>query len=58
VAGVMTGFALSSGKDFWGDLDHNQVMFWMDRYCDSNPLSDVLAGAGDLMIERFGNNWR
>ncbi len=54
----MTGFALSSGKDFWGDLDHNQVMFWMDRYCDSNPLSDVLVGAGDLMIERFGNNWR
>ena len=58
LVGMMNGLALASGKDFWANIEQNQLIFWMDRYCDNNPLSDVVIGVGDLMVERFGRGWR
>jgi len=57
LSGVMTGLALGSGNDLWGSLKQEQVMFWMDRYCDNNPLGQTVIGAAELMTERFGNSW-
>lgn len=58
LVGMMNGLALASGKDFWANIEQNQLIFWMDRYCDNNPLSSVVIGVGDLMVERFGRGWR
>ena len=58
LVGLMNGLAIGSGKDFWANIEQNQLIFWMDRYCDNNPLGNTVTGAGDLMIERFGNGWR
>ena len=58
--GMLNGFALASEKEFWdsGDgLTNDQVFFWMDRYCDENPLKRVANGAVTLMNERTGTRW-
>ena len=57
LSGLMTGLSLGSGNDLWGSLKRDQVVFWMDRYCDNNPLSDTTIGAAALMLERFGRDW-
>ena len=58
--GVLNGFAFAGQKEFWdsGDgLTIDQVYFWMDRYCDENPLKRVMHGAITLMNERTGTRW-
>lgn len=58
--GLLNGFAFASEKDFWesGDgLTNDQVFFWMDRYCDENPLKRISHGAVTLMNERTGTRW-
>lgn len=58
--GMLNGFAFASGKEFWGSgdgLTNDQVFFWMDRYCDENPLKRVSHGAVTLMNERTGTRW-
>ena len=57
LAGLMNGLAIGSGKDFWANIEQNQLIFWMDRYCDNNPLGSAVMGAVDLMRERFGRDW-
>ena len=57
LSGLMTGLSLGSGNDLWGSLNRKQVVFWMDRYCDNNPLSETTLGAATLMLERFGRDW-
>lgn len=54
--GTMNGIALATDKDFWkvgGGITNDQAYFWMDRYCDNNPLKDVADGAITLWFERF-----
>ena len=57
LSGLMTGLSLGSGNDLWGSLNRKQVVFWMDRYCDNNPLAETTIGATTLMLERFGRDW-
>ena len=52
----LNGLAMATSKDFWiegGKITNDQVFFWMDRYCDNNPLKDVTDGAITLWFERF-----
>ena len=58
--GVLNGFAFTADKEFWDSgngLTGDQVFFWMDRYCDENPLKRVMHGAITLMNERTGTRW-
>lgn len=57
LSGLMTGLSMGSGNDLWGSLKRDQVVFWMDRYCDNNPLSNTVIGAAALMLERYGRDW-
>jgi len=58
--GLLSGFSFATEKEFWGSgggLTSDQVFFWMDRYCDENPLGQVMYGAITLMNERTGTRW-
>ena len=52
--GTLNGLSLASGDEFWEGLDPDQAFFWMDRYCDKNPLAYMWQGATTLMDERTG----
>ena len=56
--GMLNGLAYTSDKNFWADLEPDQVYFWMDRYCDNNPLSNTTDGAIKLMNETTGTTYR
>jgi hypothetical protein len=55
--GMLNGLAFTSGKNFWANLEPDQVYFWMDRYCDNNPLSNTTDGAIKLMNETTGTKY-
>ena len=58
--GLLNGFSFAASKEFWHSgegLTNDQVFFWMDRYCDENPLKGVVDGAITLMNERTGTRW-
>ena len=55
--GMLNGLAFTSDKDFWANLEPDQVYFWMDRYCDNNPLSNTTDGAIKLMNETTGTKY-
>ena len=55
--GMLNGLAYTSDKNFWADLEPDQVFFWMDRYCDNNPLSNTTDGAIKLMNETTGTTY-
>ena len=60
MVGLFNGFSFATEKEFWtsGDgLTNDQVFFWMDRYCDENPLKMIMHGAITLMNERTGTRW-
>ncbi len=53
--GLLNGWSLGSLTEFWvgprGELSAEQVYLWMDNYCQANPLSIVVTGAGTLFNE-------
>jgi hypothetical protein len=55
--GLMDGLAVGTENDFWANLTTKQVLFWMDKHCDNNPLDSVLYGSYKLMEERHGPDW-
>ena len=58
--GLLSGFSFAAEKEFWGSgggLTNDQVFFWMDRYCDENPLKGQMNGAITLMNEHTGTRW-
>jgi len=55
--GMLNGLAFTSDKDFLANLEPDQVHFWMDRYCDNNPLSNTTDGAIKLMNETTGTTY-
>ena len=60
LVGMINGLGLASDSDFWrtaGGLEPEQVFFWMDRYCDKNPLGYAVSGIYELMEERLGKGW-
>ena len=56
LVGVLDGMVMGTTRDFWaegGDITSEQAFFWMDRYCDNNPLKYMTDGAVELFVERF-----
>jgi hypothetical protein len=55
VLGTVNGLALASGIDVWGiiriDPAHDQFFFWVDNYCRTKPLSDLIGAAVGFMDE-------
>jgi len=60
LVGMINGLALASDNDFWftgSGLEPEQVFYWMDQYCNSDPLGGVVQGIYTLMDERLGRGW-
>lgn len=60
LTGFFDGAAMGSSRNFWeipSQLDPKQAFFWMDVYCENNPLSHVTTGAVKLLVERLGVGW-
>ncbi|WBU52077.1 hypothetical protein [Paracoccus sp. SCSIO 75233] len=58
--GLLDGLALGHGRDFWLEpypIDAAQASYWMDQYCEGNPLNYIVTGAYTLMEERLGKGW-
>lgn len=55
--GLLSGYAALTGRNLWQNLEINQVMFWMDQYCNNNPLENTYEGSIKLMEERYGKYW-
>lgn len=58
--GYLSGLAIGSGFDFWGEKDPNgfdneEVFNWIDNYCSLNSLNDIGHGADQLFLERIRN---
>ncbi len=49
--GFMSGVAQMSGTDFLKVTDNKSIYLWMDNYCKSHPLKNVVSGASDLTLE-------
>ena len=39
-------------------MSKEQVYLWMDKYCESNPLSRVVIGAEELANEKTNGEYR
>jgi hypothetical protein len=56
--GLLNGISIGSGVEFWKakqtTLALPQVLYWMDNYCRTRPLSNVHEGAKRLIDERAG----
>ena len=56
LVGILNGLSVGSGTEFWFakdvELRREQVFYWMDRYCENNPLKDLFSGSVKLMNER------
>ena len=50
--GFLDGMAIGRMIDIWkaqgSPMSKEQVYSWMDKYCQSNPLSKVVVGAEEL----------
>ena len=60
LVGMINGLGLGSNNDFWSTgsgLEPKQMFFWMDQYCDRNPLEYALSGIYKVMQERLGRGW-
>ena len=60
LVGMINGLALGSDNDFWSTgsgLEPDQIFYWTDQYCNSNPLGSVVPGIYKLMAERLGPGW-
>ena len=55
--GFLNGLVWSLDTDFWRitQLKHNQIFYWMDKYCRDNPLNDIYMGAIQLFREGVEN---
>jgi hypothetical protein len=53
--GLINGMSLGSGVEFWNakpvEVTREQAIFWLDKFCDKNPLSDMYLGAFSLLNE-------
>ena len=57
ILGYLSGWAMSSDKDFMRDVDTASVSLWVTNYCRANPLNDVADAGLELgheLIRRKG----
>lgn len=56
LVGLLSGMAVGRMIDIWkahgNPMSKEQAYLWMDKYCQSNPLSLVVTGADVLADER------
>ena len=60
VVGTLNGIAIGAYRDFWREktaIDSRQAFFWMDNFCEKNPLDKLLSGVFSLVSERLGGDW-
>jgi hypothetical protein len=62
MVGMINGMSLGSGVEIWGrpgsKVSRDQFLFWMDNYCQKNPLSSTVAGAIDFADEVSWGEYR
>lgn len=51
LVGYLSGIAVAKDSDFIRGIDNSSLYFWMDRYCESNPLHNVSLGGALLAKE-------
>lgn len=47
----LSGIASATGIDILKGLSNNSAYFWIDNYCQKNPLETVYEGASELGFE-------
>ena len=56
IVGVVNGLAAGRSREIWRaagiKISREQLYFWMDSYCQKNPLSDVISGTVKFSDER------
>jgi len=58
VTGLVNGLALGSGTEFWrakSGISKEQVYYYIDTYCQKNPLEGVLSGVIAVINEQTNN---
>lgn len=58
--GMLDGLAVASRQDLWRSpytIETKQAHYWLDRYCEREPLNNVVSGALALATERLGEGW-
>ena len=61
--GLINGMALGTTVDIWGGtngikVNREQFYFWMDAWCQNNPLNFVHIGADDFANTRTDGAWK
>lgn len=56
LVGLINGMAVASQTEIWKakgiSVTESQVYYWMDGFCEKNPLKDVIQGAFEFKRER------
>lgn len=57
ISGFMTAFnfATTSLYSIRGNVDHQDIYLWMDKYCQANPLNNIAFGMAELVAELWPN---
>lgn len=59
LVGLVSGLAFGSQTEIWnargGAVTDKQLFYWMDGFCERNPLKNVLQGALEFKKERIRN---
>jgi hypothetical protein len=62
LVGLLSGMAIGRMTDIWkahgNPMSKEQAYVWMDKYCQSNPLSKVVIGAEELANEKTNGEYR
>ena len=62
LVGLLNGMAIGRMIEIWkaqgNPMSKEQVYLWMDKYCESNPLSRVVIGAEELANEKTNGEYR
>ena len=63
LVGTVNGLAMGSALEIWGGTDgirvnREQLYFWMDGWCQTNPLLGLIAGTFAFANERTNGAWK
>lgn len=51
LVGFLTGVAVESDKDLLAGTESDSLFFWVDKYCQENPLNDLALAGWVLSVE-------
>lgn len=62
MVGMVNGMALGRGVEIWRArgirISEDQLFYWLDSYCQKNPLSRPIEGAFSLADERTNGEFK